>query len=203
MGMFSSIASFAGGLISNEANRKEGSKNRSFQKDLSSTSHQREIADLKAAGLNPILSAKYGGSSTPPGSMAVMQNPASAAADTSVKDKSATSQVSLQDQLIAESKTSSDKNINNAKLLQSQTHQQDLQNTRTSGINNFLEGSPAFYAALPFNNPAMGSAAMASSELSNFVKPVNSAKPQSNPRSPQRRSSAKQVQNYANPWLNN
>ncbi len=37
---------------------------------MSSTSHQREIKDLAAAGLNPILSSKYGGSSTPGGAMA-------------------------------------------------------------------------------------------------------------------------------------
>ncbi len=41
-----------------------------FQERMSSTSHQREIKDLAAAGLNPILSSKYGGSSTPGGALA-------------------------------------------------------------------------------------------------------------------------------------
>lgn len=41
-----------------------------FQERMSNTAHQREIKDLQKAGLNPILSARYGGATTPPGSHA-------------------------------------------------------------------------------------------------------------------------------------
>lgn len=74
------IGSAIGGVFGNNSASKEAAKNRAWQERMDNTKHQREVQDLIAAGLNPILSAHNGGS-VPSGAVAAQTNPMSGFGD--------------------------------------------------------------------------------------------------------------------------
>lgn len=80
MGFLSGVAGAIGGVAStilgNNSAKHEAQANRDWQEEMSNTSVQRRVEDLKAAGLNPLLavSSASSGASTPTGAQAQLKH---------------------------------------------------------------------------------------------------------------------------------
>jgi hypothetical protein len=68
--MWQALAAIGGTIYSANQAKKRAKEQMAFQERMSNSAVQRQMQDMRQAGINPILAGKYGGASSPTGAMA-------------------------------------------------------------------------------------------------------------------------------------
>lgn len=124
---------YAGGRRQQDLSSAAAQAQIEFQREMSNTAYQRQVSDLKAAGINPMLVSKLGGASTPAGAMPQAFNVLGQAASSGMDAYSAAQQAR---------KTEADTAVSTAmvpKLLQETLNAQDQGQVLKATVRNLGE----------------------------------------------------------------
>lgn len=116
------LASLAGGVMRNSASEAASKDQMDFQHFMSSSAHQREVQDLKLAGLNPMLSQKYGGAPMAAGSMPQVEDVMTPAVNTAIAGATAKANVELMNANTVKAQAEAEQSATAANLNRAKTH---------------------------------------------------------------------------------
>lgn len=165
--LIGAAAGVGGGLLGNYLNSREMRKQREWMERMSNSAHQREVQDLRNAGLNPILSATGGnGASTPQGQLIPMEDPIEKGINSALAIRAQESTIGLQDAEAGQATTQS--KLNEANALQAHENAKLLSITQdkvrreidevNARIKNLEAGSQKSLADARFGSGEVGTA---------------------------------------------
>ena len=185
--IFSSILGYVGQQETNQANEEIAQRQMDFQERLSNSAYQRQVKDMEAAGLNPMLAyIKGGGASSPPGASYSSTSPITAALNARQQSsqveqtKAATQQTSAQTEYLKGPQTEmTNQQIDNLKTDNDKVKQiivnlkEEYQNLMKQGLNltevgNQLRESVSLMKAQITNFGALTSSILFQAEVNKF-----------------------------------
>lgn len=119
-GLIGGLVNYSGQQSTNTANAEQAQKQMDFQNAQTSTSYQRGVADMRAAGLNPMLAYSQGGAGSGTGAQAQMANPASGAVSSAFEGARTATELQAQKANIELTQAKTDETEANAENIRAQ-----------------------------------------------------------------------------------